>query len=104
MRLTLLLTVLAAFTAFTAFVTVENGYTGFLTLAAREPWALQMLIDLFIMGAFICLWMLRDAKERGITAWPFILATCTLGSLGVLGYMVRRELTFSATGARAIER
>jgi hypothetical protein len=84
--------ILAAFGAFSLWVVYGYGYTGFLTLAGREPWALQMLLDLVIALSFAIGWMRADARRRGIAAWPYFLVTLVLGSIGVLAYVVRRGL------------
>src|SRR5687768_5860847 len=68
------LVILAAFTAYSLWVVAGYGYTGFLSLAAREPWGAQMLIDLVIACSFGLGWMFGDAKRRGITTWPFVIA------------------------------
>jgi hypothetical protein len=84
--------VLLAFTAFSAWVIKDHGYTGFLSLAAREPWGLQMLLDLVIACAFAVGWMRADAKQRGITTtWPFVIGTCLLGSPAILAYVAVRD-------------
>jgi hypothetical protein len=82
--------VLAAFGAFSVWVAATHGYTGFLSLAAREPWALQMLLDLAIACSFAIGWMMRDAKRRGIKPAPYVVMTILLGSIGILVYTVRR--------------
>lgn len=86
------LLVLATFGAFSLWVVYRHGYTGFLTLSAREPWALQMLLDLVIACGFVIAWMVRDARKHGITVWPYVALTFPLGSIGVLVYLVRRGL------------
>lgn len=84
--------VLLAFTVFSAWVIAGHGYTGFLSLAAREPWGLQMLLDLVIACCFAVGWMRADAKKRGITTtWPFVVATCFLGSPAILAYVIVRD-------------
>ncbi len=94
-QLAIALTVLVAFGAFSTWVVAGHGYTGFLSLAAREPWALQMLLDLVIACSFGLGWLVPDARKRGITAWPFIAMTIALGSIGLLAYVVRRGLNRS---------
>lgn len=84
--------VLAAFGAFSLWVVYGYGYTGFLTLAGKEPWALQLLLDLVIAASFAIGWMRADARKRGITAWPYIAVTLFGGSIGLLAYVVRRGL------------
>jgi hypothetical protein len=82
--------VLAGFGAFSIWVVATQGYTGFLSLAGREPWGLQMLLDLVIALTIAFGWLRSDARRRGIAAWPFFIVTIALGSIGILGYCVRR--------------
>jgi len=91
-RLLVLLLVLVGFAVYSAAVVVNYGYTGFLTLAGREPWALQMLIDLAIALVLFLVWAARDARARQLPYWPFAIATVLLGSVGPLAYLVAREL------------
>ena len=84
--------VLAAFGAYSFWVIAGYGYTGFLSLAAREPWAMQLLLDLVIACSFGIGWMVPDAKQRGITVWPYVVTTIFAGSIGLLAYVVRRGL------------
>jgi len=84
--------VLVPFTTFSMWVVAKYGYLGFLALAAREPWALQMLLDLVIALAIALGWLRADAKKRGIAAWPYVIATAVLGSPAILAYIVHRGL------------
>jgi len=85
--------VLAAFGAFSIWVVATQGYLGFLALAGREPWGLQLLLDLGIALSFAVGWMARDARARGVAIWPYVVTTVLLGSIGILAYAVRRGLT-----------
>lgn len=89
--------ILLLFTAYSLWVVAGYGYTGFLALAWREPWAMQMLLDLVIACSFGLGWMFADAKKHSITTWPFVIVTVFLGSIGLLGYVVVRGLTRRAT-------
>jgi hypothetical protein len=91
-RFFFLVAVFAAFTVYSATVVASHGYTGFLVLAWREPWAGQMLIDLTIALGLFLGWAIRDGRARGIPTWPFVIATVLLGSIGALAYLVAREL------------
>ena len=93
--------VLLPFAAFSSRVVMQDGYTGFLHLAAREPWALQMLLDLGIALTFVGVWMVRDARSRGLRAWPWVLATLLLGSIGPLAYLVTTGVTDRARSLRS---
>jgi hypothetical protein len=83
--------VLATFGVFSLWVTATRGYFGFLHLAAGDRWGLQIFLDLCIAIAVANLWLVRDARERGIRAWPYVLGTLPFGSLSILVYMVRRR-------------
>lgn len=84
--------VLVAFGGYSLWVIAGWGLTGFLALAAREPWGMQLLLDLAIACWFGGTWMVRDARRRGIAAWPFVVVTVLAGSIGLLGYAVLRGL------------
>lgn len=101
MKTLFLVLLLAAFSIFSTVLVIDEGYLGFLRLAGREPWALQMLVDLAIACSVFAGWMWRDAAARGLRAWPWLLLILTLGSIGVLGYLVRRRLDGGAGAALA---
>jgi hypothetical protein len=86
----LALPLLVVFGAFSLWVTARHGYTGFLSVASREPWALQMLLDVVLACLIYSVWLVPDARRLGITAWPYLLLTLFGGSLGGLAYLVHR--------------
>ncbi len=79
---------LLPFLVFTLWVIATEGFIGFLTVAGREPWALQLLLDLVIMAWFAVRWMVRDARAAGRNPWPFVAATVVVGSIAPLIYVV----------------
>ncbi len=83
--------VLLAFTAFSLWVVMRHGYFGFLRLAQRDEWAMQMLLDLVIALFLIGAAIRRDAPRRGIDAWPYLVALPLVGSLAALVYLLHRE-------------
>ena len=85
--------ILVPFTAYSLWVVATHGYTGFLFLAWREPWAMQMLLDLVIACGFGIGWMVHDAKKHDIRVAPFIAMTIVVGSVGLLGYVVWRGIS-----------
>jgi len=89
--------VLVPFTVFSLLVIVQHGYFGFVSLAAQEPWALQMLLDvsiaLFLVGGGIR----RDARSRGLPSLPYVLALPFVGSIGALAYLVHRSFSDGAS-------
>lgn len=87
----LFLLVAVAFTAYSTLVVLEHGYTGFLTVASAEPWAMQMLVDLALSLLIVSSVLAVDARRRGVKAWPWLLATVLLGSVGPLWYLALRR-------------
>ncbi|APR76018.1 Hypothetical protein A7982_01365 [Minicystis rosea] len=83
---------LIPFTVFSVLVVARHGYFGFLTLAFREPWALQMLLDLTIALFIVGGWMRRDARKLGIPVTPYLVTLPLLGSISALLYLVHRGL------------
>jgi hypothetical protein len=91
-RLIALPGVVVAFGVLTFLALMEVGYLGLLEPALHSWGAAQVLVDLVIVGFLACIWMLNDARERGVSAWPFVALTLVLGSFGPLLYLVSREL------------
>jgi hypothetical protein len=85
--------ILIPFTIYSLWVVAGFGYTGFLSLAAREPWGMQMLLDLVIACSFATGWMFADAKKHALPKpWPFLITTLFLGSIGLLSYAIYRAV------------
>lgn len=99
MKKLLPLLVLIPFFVFSVEVALKDGVLGFLPLAGREPWAMQMLFDLVISFFFAGAWLRRDARERGIPALPYLVGIVLTGSIGVLAYMVHRAFAAPAPAA-----
>ena len=84
--------VLVVFGVYTADIVIHHGYTGFLGVAMEAGWGQQVFIDLCI-ALFIGLgFLIKDARQKGIAAWPFVIATVFLGSIGPLMYLSYRGL------------
>ncbi len=82
--------VLVAFTLFTLGVVREHGVMGFVEYGFLNGVTVQVGLDLIIMLALFAVWMVGDARERGIAAWPFLVLMCAAGSIGAMLYLVRR--------------
>jgi hypothetical protein len=98
MKKLLPLLVLVPFTLWSSMIVVEHGYFGFLTLALREPWAMQLLVDLTISCILLGGFIVVDAKKQGISPIPYLVVMVFLGSVGSLAYFVRRAFV---PGSRA---
>ena len=102
MRLALVSIVLVPFALFSTYVVATMGLTNLFEVSAREPWGMQMFLDIYIAISLFCVWMVKDARERGIPAWPYVIASLSAGSVGALAYLVHRELKGSARARAAI--
>jgi len=91
-RLYALVTVIVGFGVLSALALADVGYLGILEPHFRSWGGAQVFTDLVIALSLICIWMLIDARERGLSAWPFIVITLVLGSFGPLLYLVAREM------------
>ena len=70
---------------------LDVGYFGLIELAFQTWGGAQVFIDLVIVAALACLWMIKDARRHGANAWPFVVITCVAGSFGPLSYLIVRE-------------
>jgi len=96
-RLILLVLAIAGFGVLSTLALMDVGYFGILEPHFQSWGGAQVFVDLVIVGVLACIWMSKDARERGLTAWPFILITVFAGSFGPLLYLVVRELRSTAT-------
>ncbi len=92
-------TVLAVFVAESVYTTATVGYIGFFEAANANAATRLMLFDLVLALVAISVWMLRDARLRGLTALPWLALTAFFGMAGPLGYLIRRELAADAAPA-----
>jgi hypothetical protein len=91
MRKLLPLLVFVPFTVWSTHVALEHGLLGFATLALREPWGMQILLDLSIALTFVGVWIWRDARRHEVHPLPYVLLLPLLGSIAALAYLVRRS-------------
>ena len=93
--------VLVDFVALTAWVLVQHGYLGFFELAMANSATLLMGMDLIIALSLIAVWMWRDARERGVSALPYLVVTAMFGAAGPLLYLIGRERKVVGEGGHA---
>lgn len=91
LRQLLLGAVLLAFTTFSLLVVGEVGYFGLWQAGFASSASLQILLDLCIACGLGGLWLIGDTKQRGVSAWPWLIAVLALGSIGLLAYLFLRE-------------
>jgi len=90
-RFMLLVVVIAAFGLLTAEALLDVGYFGIFEMHMQSWAGMQVLTDLVIVCLLACVWMVQDARARGLSAWPFIVLTFAAGSFGPLFYLAWRE-------------
>jgi hypothetical protein len=96
--------VLADFAALTGWAVYVHGYAGFFELVGANLATVTVLVDLCIALSLVTLWMWNDARERGVSPIPYVVLTLTLGSIGPLLYLIRREGAVRASAPRLAER
>jgi len=79
------------FLALTGYAVYQYGYLGFFELVTANVATITAFVDLLIALTLIIVWMIRDARARGISPVPYVLLTLALGSAGPLAYLIRRE-------------
>jgi len=78
------------FTAFTGYILVEYGM-GWIGIAFSNPVSTLVTVDLFIALSMVMGWIYVDAKQRGVSPWPYLVLTLGTGSVGTLLYLLVRE-------------
>ncbi|HEU4406128.1 MAG TPA: hypothetical protein VFS43_12755 [Polyangiaceae bacterium] len=88
-----------AFTAYSLTVVATQGLGALIPSHLSDGsfgWPMQVFTDLVLMAVGFLVLAAPDARRRGITLWPYVLATLALGSIGMLAYYVRRGLSGEA--------
>jgi len=91
MQRKLLILVLSAFGALSSVALWQHGYWGLISPLLQSWGGAQVLADLGIALSLALVWIWRDAKATGRSAWPWIVATLALGSFGPLIYLLTRK-------------
>src|SRR5213594_2649407 len=93
--------VLLAFGDLTAYAVYQHGVTGVVQIEMANSVTVTAFADLVIALSLIVAWMWRDARERGVSAIPYVLLTLGFGSVGPLLYLLRRDATRGSRTVRA---
>jgi hypothetical protein len=88
LRLVALLVVTAAFAVLTVTALVDVGYFGIIEPAFEDWGPAQVFTDLVIVCLLAIVWMVGDARQRGLNPWPFVVLTLAGGSFGPLAYLI----------------
>jgi hypothetical protein len=103
MQRTIILVVLVLFSALSLPALWQHGYLGIWEGQFQSWTGVQVLADLTIALVLVLTWLWKDAKATGRNAWPWIVATLTLGSFAPLVYLLTRRRAGGEvrTGVRA---
>ena len=81
------LIVLLAMDAYSVYL---YGFVGFFRVVLANFAGLTAFVDLLIALVLIIVWMGEDARQRNVSAIPYLVITIALGSIGPLLYLIRR--------------
>lgn len=104
LRILTLTTVLVLFATLTTIALLDVGLLGIIEPHFQSWGAAQVFADLVIIALLACVWMVGDARARGLPAWPFVALTLVAGSFGPLVYLLWRERRAPATPAMPLSR
>jgi hypothetical protein len=79
-----------AFSLQTAYVLSLYGLS-WIPVAFENPVSTLIMVDLVIALSMILGWVYVDARQRGVSPWPYLLLTLATGSVGTLLYVLVRE-------------
>lgn len=94
-RHVVLWTVLIAFSTYSTWAMWDVGYLGIWEAGLQSKASLQILLDLVITCSLAGLWLIGDARVRQVRAWPWLAGILLTGSIGLLAYLIARELASS---------
>ncbi|MBN2990556.1 DUF2834 domain-containing protein [Pseudomonas cedrina subsp. fulgida] len=72
-------------------LTAEQSLWAFGRELMSRPDTAQVVIDLYLMAVLACVWMYRDARQRGrsaVSVVPYFVLTAVFVSVGPLLYLV----------------
>jgi hypothetical protein len=95
---------LVLFTAFSVEVLWQFGARGFLDWALYNGATTLTFVDLALALTMVMVMMVRDARRRDVTVWPFLLLTVALGSTGPLLYFTLRPGSTAARTESGVQR
>ena len=84
--------VLVVFGAFSTWATLQVGYLGIFEGGLHNPGSQQVSFDLCVALLMLSAFLVRDARERGLNIWPWMLVMPFVGSFAPLGYLIYREV------------
>lgn len=96
-RAFVLLVALLVFSVYSFYVIGSTGVVGFFQQELSTAPGVQVFLDLVIACMLGLVWMRGDAASRGLPFAPYAVLTLCLGSIGLLSYLLHRELKAQRT-------
>lgn len=84
--------VVAVYVVVSVVATVEQGYVAIFTETMASWASAQVFLDLCVALFLVGGRMRDDARERGVTVWPFLLAIPFVGSAAPLAWIALSEV------------
>ena len=84
----LLVIAFAAFTVEAVAITAMVGIGGTVEALFANPVTRFVTAEVALCLVMLCVWMARDARQRGISVLPYVALTVMLGGPGALFYFV----------------
>lgn len=84
----ILILVLLLFLGLTAMALLHHGYIGIFTSHLDNYAGMQVFTDLVIALGLFMVWLWHDAKNNNRNPWPWLIGTCTTGSIAPLIYLI----------------
>jgi 4-amino-4-deoxy-L-arabinose transferase-like glycosyltransferase len=85
----LLAFVLFDFIVLNLYVMSQYGVADMIALVTANAVTVLVMVDLTIALSLVSVWMWNDARDRGMSALPYVAVTLLLGSIGPLIYLLR---------------
>ena len=89
-KTSVLLILLISFGLVSCYAIWQVGYLGIWTAGLSNWGSAQVLCDLIVVSLLAMMWMVQDARGRGLNAWPYVIVTLVAGSCGPSLYLLRR--------------
>ena len=82
--------VLVDFLGLTGYAAYHYGFVGFYQAILANAATVTVFCDLVIALSIILVWIVRDARRRGMSPFLYVVLTLALGSVGPLMYLIGR--------------
>lgn len=85
-------TIYLGFMALSAYATWQVGYFGIFEAAlGNGPGGWQVFYDLGVACCVASLYIARDCRERGVSAWPWLITVPLMGSIPLITWVLVRD-------------